>query len=471
MTTIALIVSDLHLADNASIFECFGDKQQAAFNGLLRLAAATSAERVQRSNRYAPYHTPPTSFRQADTVELIINGDCFDFLVTTPYELNGVIEVKTALDKLGKIILAHAAFFASLRSFLASPGRTITFITGNHDLELSFAEVRERICIAIVGTSSDERVHFCPTRFYRPFPDVYIEHGNYYDFWNHAMRGIWDEQGQPVTRTPQSLILPAGSRYWQHASYRISERYPYFDHFEPSINITRQVALLSLLDPELLVGATRMTVELFSKPYSALANISPEQYSDPVQLYGAVMLDFMAFQEDTVANKQDWLVDAAMIQVSPETLQEFFMVQNALSLPLAQAVATLCTPATYTMGEDVARGMHSVLASDSTLRYAIAGHTHMQRIESVNAASQVYLNPASWTTRLAHPIPEDFSGVHSQELLNWLRHPRMQQHPLRDVTQFAFVLLSADNGPTDASLCVWEGGIDGTYRVLTAQKE
>lgn len=470
MTTIALIVSDLHLADSTSIFESFGERQQAAFDGLLRVAAATSAERVQHSNRYAPYHTSPTPFHQADTVELIINGDCFDFLVTTPYEFNGVIDVKTALYKLEKIILAHTAFFTSLRAFLASPGRTITFISGNHDLELSFAEVRERICMAIVGTASDERIHFCPTRFYRPFPDVYVEHGNYYDFWNHAMLGIWDEQGQPVTRSPQSLLLPAGSRYWQHASYLISERYPYFDHFEPSINITRQVALLCLLAPELLVEATRLTVELFSKPYSALATIAPEQYSDPVQLYGAVMLDFMAFQEDTVANKQDWLADAATMEVSPETLQEFFMVRDALSLPLAQAVAMLCTPATYTMGEDVARGMHKVLTSDSTLRYAIAGHTHMQRIEPVNAASQVYLNPASWTTRLAQPAPEDFSGVHSQELLTWLRHPHMQ-HPLRDVTQFAFVLLSADNGPTSANLCVLEDETDGTYRVLGAQKE
>src|SRR5437588_3467928 len=230
MSSIKLVVSDLHLADSASILECFSDTQQSAFEGLLGMASQS-------------HHIYSSLFGQAKNVELIINGDTFDFLTTTPYDTNGMTRPEVALQKLDKIIAAHEPFFVALRSFIEAPGHSITFLAGNHDIELCFAEVRERICTAIVGATSDLRLHFCPTRFYRPLPDVYIEHGNHYDFWNHAIQGLWDEQGQPLEPQPVTITLPVGSHYLQHAAHAISVHYTYFDHFEPSMNTMRQMAL------------------------------------------------------------------------------------------------------------------------------------------------------------------------------------------------------------------------------------
>ncbi len=206
MSTTKIVVSDLHLADGSPILDCFASSQQAAFEGLL------------------------ASFETGDeqaSVELIINGDCFDFLVTRPYAFDGVVDQLTALQKIEKIIAAHGPFFAALRSFIVRPAHTVAFITGNHDLELCFARVRARVCVAISGQECDPRVYFCPARFYRPLPDVYIEHGNHYDFWNHAIQGLWDAQGQPLTREPERLTLSVGSRYFQHSAYLISQRYPF----------------------------------------------------------------------------------------------------------------------------------------------------------------------------------------------------------------------------------------------------
>src|SRR5205823_10193039 len=197
MSRIKLVVSDLHLAYSASILECFGATQQSAFEGLLAMASQT-------------HHTRSSLFGHAENVELIINGDTFDFLTTTPYDTNGMTRPEVALQKLDKIIAAHEPFFVALRSFIEAPGRSITFLAGNHDIELCFAEVHERICTTIVEATSDARIHFCPTRFYRPLPDVYIEHGNHYDFWNHAIAGLWDEQGQPLTHEPRTVVLPVG---------------------------------------------------------------------------------------------------------------------------------------------------------------------------------------------------------------------------------------------------------------------
>jgi hypothetical protein len=126
MATVTLVESDLHLADTLSIFKDFreiGDRQQC--NELLHIVAspahpAPSATKPERGAEVAPdaatnaasaahsgrgaeisvsYITPLMPLRQADKVVFIINGDCFDFLVTMPYALNRVIDVKTAREK------------------------------------------------------------------------------------------------------------------------------------------------------------------------------------------------------------------------------------------------------------------------------------------------------------------------------------------------------------------------------------
>jgi hypothetical protein len=115
------------------------------------------------------------------------------------------------------------------------------------------------------------------------------------------------------------------------------------------------------------------------------------------------------------------------------------------------------------MGEDVARGMHNVLVNDPTLRYAIAGHTHMLRHDHMNGGTQVYLNTASWTSRFALPTLDEIT----LELMEWLRQPDWNAVPLQDVTQLVFALIEAEEDmPSRADLCVWEGAMDGYYQVL-----
>lgn len=450
MSLITLVVSDLHLADGNAILDGWGEYQQAALEGLL---LATH---------------PGGPLGQADDIELIINGDCFDFLVTPPYESHGMSDIPTALGKLEKIIAAHGPFFATLRQFLAVQGRRITFITGNHDIELRFKPVRERILEAIGGSQGAEAITFCPTRFYRPLPDVYIEHGNYYDFWNHAAAGLWDEAGQPLSDDPQQITLPVGSYYYQQAAHLMSESYPYFDHFEPAMGTVRAMALLCVLNPELVVEVTRRICALMSHPYTPLAGLRPGEERDAAKLFSAAMMDFAAFQQEMQERKTDWtpVVGLDIAQAQTNALVEFSMLRQTLTQPAAEAIAAICTPATYQMAEEVATGMHNVLQNDPTLRYAIAGHTHMVRIDPLNQGRQAYLNTASWTTRVAQPAPGEITPT----LIEWLRAPDWQHIPLRDVTQLVFAMITAAPGgevpAASASLCVWEGGAKGHYRVL-----
>jgi UDP-2,3-diacylglucosamine pyrophosphatase LpxH len=450
MSIFKIVISDLHLADGHAILDGFGDRQQSSFEGLLSAAAATG-------NHQGP------SYRDAEDVELIINGDCFDFLAVSPYKTDGVTDSSTAAEKLEKMIVAHRPFFAVLRRFVARPGRHVTFITGNHDVELGFEEVRIRIHEAI---GAAHRVDFCHSRCYRPLPDVWIEHGHQYDFWNHASE-LWDEKGQPVALRPSTLPLPLGTQYFQQAAYPISVQYPYFDHFEPSMDLMRQIAMLCLLNPSLVVETAVRSMQMLSYARNASAGGSLD--GGPQELFEEAMQDFLAFQQDMVGRKPDWreLPEEGSAQVGQMT--EFFTLREALQLygqppeSLLRAIAAICTSGVYTMGEDVARGMHNVLVNDPTLRYAIAGHTHMLRHDHMNGGTQVYLNTASWTSRFALPTLDEIT----LELMEWLRQPDWNAVPLQDVTQLVFALIEAEEDmPSRADLCVWEGAMDGYYQVL-----
>ena len=211
-------------------------------------------------------------------------------------------------------------------------------------------------------------------------------------------------------------------------------------------------------------------MQVLSYPRQSLANLSLVDRRNPVRLFEEVMQDFAAFQTNMVMQKQDWILSASNTEntsISQEDIAMFIATREILSLPITEAIATLLAPVPYTMGEDVASGMRSVLENDPALRYAIAGHTHQMRFDSIPSTdplhSQTYFNTGSWTTHLALPKPEEVTP----ELVAWLRIPDWSAVPLCDTTQFLFVLVtSTDDEPVTAQLCVWEGGTHDSYRVL-----
>ncbi len=79
-------------------------------------------------------------------MELIINGDFLDFL-NVPYlgEFEEGITEEIALAKLEAIIAAHPRVMAGLKKFASKPNKKISYLIGNHDAELFFEKIRERI--------------------------------------------------------------------------------------------------------------------------------------------------------------------------------------------------------------------------------------------------------------------------------------------------------------------------------------
>ncbi len=128
-----------------------------------------------------------------DPIELVLNGDIFDFdsVMRLPLHPGFTVswlernrglfpEEEKSRFKMDVILQDHEVWVQALRDFLKR-GHSIVFVIGNHDVELHWPMVQKEILKAL-GVDSVEvpRVRFCEW-FYISNQDTAIEHGNQYD--------------------------------------------------------------------------------------------------------------------------------------------------------------------------------------------------------------------------------------------------------------------------------------------------
>jgi hypothetical protein len=352
-------------------------------------------------------------------------------------------------------------------------------MTGNHDVELCFTEVRAGIMEALGLSQEDERVFFCPSRSYRPLRDVYVEHGNAYDFWNHDRSGFWDASGHMSTAHPQKITLPMDTLYLQYAGHPVLARYMYLILFEPLLSIPRQLALICLLDPMTVVEFIQHLQELLSTGARSqaprkLLDRAPSPDEKPVTLFLQGIQLLIAFQREAAARAPGWkdplgrrAAFLARVQTLMDLVPPYLAVRRGNhAKDHTGSIRKIFAPPAMP-GDSVAAGIHPLLKSDHSLRYALAGHTHRLRLDafkSGNALQQAYMNTGSWLSRLALPRPEEVTA----EVVAWLRKPTREHIPLREVPpRCTFAFIQAKNGgPANASLCLWELGSRAQYRTL-----
>jgi UDP-2,3-diacylglucosamine pyrophosphatase LpxH len=79
-------------------------------------------------------------------VELVLAGDYLDPLnVPVEGEFEDSITESVALKKIEAILQGHPRVWRAIRDFASRPGKRVTYLIGNHDADLFFEKVRERI--------------------------------------------------------------------------------------------------------------------------------------------------------------------------------------------------------------------------------------------------------------------------------------------------------------------------------------
>ena len=167
-------------------------------------------------------------------VELFINGDYLDFL-NVPYngEFEDAITEELSLFKLSAIIAGHPKVMAALRRFASQPGKTITYLIGNHDADLFYPKVREKIIREWdpKGEFPSEKVKIIADRDRVRFEGgLEIHHGNQFEavhvlnFEKPVLTSFLD---QPV------LNLPWGSFYVLKIINRLKTDREFIDKVRP----------------------------------------------------------------------------------------------------------------------------------------------------------------------------------------------------------------------------------------------
>jgi UDP-2,3-diacylglucosamine pyrophosphatase LpxH len=130
---------------------------------------------------------------KGETIELVLNGDIFDFDSINSIPKQPVFRVHWLEKKRGLypraerskykievIIRDHPLWFSAISEFIKR-GHRVVFVFGNHDLELHYHDVQETIVNTLnLNEVEKSRVRFCEW-FFISNKDTLIEHGNQYD--------------------------------------------------------------------------------------------------------------------------------------------------------------------------------------------------------------------------------------------------------------------------------------------------
>ncbi len=157
-------------------------------------------------------------------IELICNGDFFNHLqVDIMDPAPDIITEEAALQRSGEILKGHPELFQAMKRFAAMPGRSITFVLGNHDPGLLFPAVHRQLQEAL-GQNVQVKIGTYL------FDGVHVEHGNQYfadNAYNKRLYFLTRGLSVPVVN------LPWGSFFVIHFLNPLKKERPYFDKIYP----------------------------------------------------------------------------------------------------------------------------------------------------------------------------------------------------------------------------------------------
>jgi len=407
---------------------------------------------------------------------LIINGDLFDFVQVISLPEDGRmlkvvrgVEQRSKLPineqdfglgttaaesewKMAQIARGHQGFFAALGWFIAH-GNHVAIIKGNHDVELHWPQVRERLVKEIERAYMRERlasgqgpdltpeelrarVHFYPWFYYEP-GRVYVEHGGQYEPAS-AFPNFLD----PVDpNNPQQIRLPWGCLFVRYLFNKIEDVHPFADNVRP---ITRYAVWALRKSPLKTLDLLVTRGWVFLRAFWNVANEAVEsalqrpregrshEQSGTVPLPPDVAekIAVLARRRVEIA-RRDWI--GAIIRSLPGLL---LILLVAIAVVMAFAVlwwavgvCLVLVAAVYFLQRwlrrrfsaavddyllSTARALEQVLNPAHAVRYIVMGHDHRVAIERLEQAW--YVNTGAWV-----PIYEKEGPIEWRETLSFFR--------------------------------------------------
>lgn len=215
MKKIKLVISDLHLG----------------VGRILEGGQLNSLEEFYFDEKFVEFLHYYTTGKYADaSVELILNGDIFNFLQVDYRGHYLTIDTESiTLDKMKRIVEGHKLFFRAIRDFASRPQNEVTYVVGNHDQGLLWPAARQYFN-ELIGTQVKYKnlVYF--------FDGVHVEHGHMHEAANRLNPRkffLKKNLAEPI------LNLPFGSHFFVEFVLKIKQTYPHVDKIRPFSRMLR----------------------------------------------------------------------------------------------------------------------------------------------------------------------------------------------------------------------------------------
>ena len=380
-----IIMSDLHLSAGrvaeGNLLEDFGSDQE--FAALLDDVVAESE-------------------RDGAEVELIFNGDVFEMLqvphvaefspsLEYPAEQYHSSSEADSVLKMAIIVEGHRPFFEALGRFLrvGPPRRHVTFIKGNHDLNLHWAGVQSVLCEALGARSGRQSLVAFEERLICR-EGIYVEHGNQYA---EKVDRVEDMEEPHDPDDPTQLAIPLGSWFVMNVFNQVEREKYWIDGVKP---ITALVWYALKFDFRFAIRAiAQLTGSLPGVLWEGLGaaglpsmDVMDQHLAEPGQV-------------DALAGRYE-SDDAFRLQLNAELAELLGAPIDAPEWDLRDRGGA---DNPVTMGDRVRKRVDSSLydmaaakAADEGVRLVSFGHTHDAGVEELPGGGR-YINSGTWTWR------------------------------------------------------------------------
>jgi len=385
---VKIIVSDLHLG--AGFFDL--DKGNVLEDFIVDETFARFLHEMKEESE-----TQGTDF------ELIIDGDVVEFLQApaldqfeprraySPENYRSSLEEDSA-KKVDLIIKGHPMFFAALREFIkpANPQRKVTILKGNHDVELYWPAVKERIRQAVYATGERAKLLvFEEVGISRE--GIYVEHGNQYAEKVNRV----DNFEKPLDPEHEGqLAIPAGSRFVIEFFNQVEWEKWWVDSVKPMTALiwyalaldfpfaVKTLAAFLKVAHLLIVGSLAAGGE--DLPAEAERLVRELEDEAQRQVLGQRYAEDEAFRREFNA-RVGRLLEAAD---APPEVARTRPVDEASAFNLGKSIIAEVNSALHQAAETKAR--------ETGAQIVVFGHTHDPLCERLESGG-LYLNTGTWT--------------------------------------------------------------------------
>ncbi len=418
------VISDLHLCEAEPI------------NSKFPLWKKYKTREFFFDDVFADFLRHIVTMAEGQEVELVLNGDIFDFDSVLalpedpPYRVSSIersrglySEAEKSVFKLDKILDDHTGWLTALRWFVQC-GHRVIFVIGNHDLELHWPQVQALFLKRLnLPETFCENVRFCEW-FYISNADTFIEHGNQLDpycvcldplnpyvlqynkveirlpFGNLACRYMINGMGffNPHVDANYIMSIPEYLKFFFQYMARAQPLIVWTWFYGSFLTLTKSISdtlLPALRDP--------LKTEDRVDEVAVKANATPRMVRELREIFA-----HPATHRPLIIARELWLDRAFMILITLVALLEAFLFIKQvfdisffwMFIPILLFVPFFLfySRAIRSNVSQFKEPQDDILAMTGTITHThrvIYGHTHIVRHEIIGAIE--HLNPGSWS--------------------------------------------------------------------------